>query len=1027
MVSVVGLLGSLVVAVFSDTMKSASSARLTSDLKVLNSAVLAYLSSNGDLSSAKTAEEALAKLKLVASSDSANAFNGYRGGFLEAGVVPVYQTEKEAATDDPRIRWDSAIQRFSVVTKGVPGIKRFARDDDLASQDPLTETREGILSLAQEDKWIWDYTEAPPTFGPGPSQITAVPETSAGALPAALAPPPPPPAPPSTVLAPPTFSIPGGNYPISAFDLSLVLSNPNPAGSSDIYYRVDFGSWMPYTGSLSVTPNQTIFAQSISRNSGLYDDSTVTNGEYQPDPVPLSPPTIIPSQPGFGLFFPDDIEVSLQDVINAPGSALLQYRIDGSPWLDYTGGFILSESLYPTGVMIEARAISTGSPYYLPSTATFRSLARESLNVDGNTTGEFNNPLGASSMVTNLNAGDSSSYFTWGDVSGQGRSVSWMDFSGGTFTDIVDGAQFNVGALTYYNGTINADTGADTIDLDIVLDIDINGKIFRPFFDFTFDLINTPNTNDAIASADFVQLDDARSSRTLVYNEQEFEFRLEFGETTANGFSSFDQFHVIENEQASVNLYGSFTLLGPASGTSANDPISGGTVIINDSETGTITDPLYQKEGYIDPEQYSKSLAPLAEDARDAAESARDTAGSEEDITQKAKVDLPNKLDDEKYYEAFVILEQSRDAADAAEQAALFAEARAAEAEDYAVKAKEAALNDSAADDEALIVIEAAMDARLYADEARFFADDAASDLSIAESSWQEEIEEAPDENPSSYLAYLADRSANEEALARAARDQAEDFSADAAQADSDTARKIGEGKYDEAEAFYVLAAPAALASEEQAAIAEQAAFSARTLADEAVALNPSHSETTKAVRSADNAEAYAITARAAADAARAAALNAETLWEESFVNAATTDPENWANYLLYLADQQRRVAQDAAKEAEDARSDAEKASADAIKKAGEGKIADAQKFLANTASASALSNDAAARAKAAAIEARSFAIQAGLVAANAPVAQGAYDDALVEATDAETYANQANGYAFFASKALADAQAAMP
>lgn len=68
--AIIGILAAVVVSVVaSGTLQGAREVRSSQDEKVLNSAVLAYLASGGDLSSAKGGEAVLAKLKTSVSED----------------------------------------------------------------------------------------------------------------------------------------------------------------------------------------------------------------------------------------------------------------------------------------------------------------------------------------------------------------------------------------------------------------------------------------------------------------------------------------------------------------------------------------------------------------------------------------------------------------------------------------------------------------------------------------------------------------------------------------------------------------------------------------------------------------------------------------------------------------------------------------------------------------------------------------------------------------------------------------------
>jgi len=67
------------------------------------------------------------------------------------------------------------------------------------------------------------------------------------------------------------------------------------------------------------------------------------------------------------------------------------------------------------------------------------------------------------------------------------------------------------------------------------------------------------------ADADFVRLADPVASQRLTFNGVEFEFQLEFGETTSSGISYFDEFHVLESKSATTKLYGTLIEVGSIS------------------------------------------------------------------------------------------------------------------------------------------------------------------------------------------------------------------------------------------------------------------------------------------------------------------------------------------------------------------------------------------------------------------------------------------------------------------------------
>ncbi len=113
----------------------------------------------------------------------------------------------------------------------------------------------------------------------------------------------------------------------------------------------------------------------------------------------------------------------------------------------------------------------------------------------GKVTGTFTNPS-PNSAVTN---GVGTPAFSWG--SGDPSSLS---FAGAAF-DTKPDTVFKLGTLTFHNGTILSGSGADSITFNALLNFDnIPEKNFT--LSSVFNLVNTLNTNDPIASADQVSI-----------------------------------------------------------------------------------------------------------------------------------------------------------------------------------------------------------------------------------------------------------------------------------------------------------------------------------------------------------------------------------------------------------------------------------------------------------------------------------------------------------------------------------------
>ncbi len=290
------------------------------------------------------------------------------------------------------------------------------------------------------------------------------------------------------------------------------------------------------------------------RDQTIFDPSAdpCTN----PDPVELAAPVINPDFDAFELFRIRPVIFGLVNP-NRAGRATVRYRLNGGAWvtLGPGGRVTLPKEIHQDGVVVEAQAISAGSPDFLPSRIVERSFVSESLNFAANSSGAFRNPQGVVGMITNLLPGQSGPLFNWGTPP-VGYDKGSLYYSGGTTNNITTEGRFAIGTMNYHNGTIYTGTEAETVDLRVSLSLNINGRVSNPSFDFTFQLINTLNTDDPWASADYVHVVNPVSSQTIVIDDYEFEFHLEFGESTSNGFSEFDNFHVLENANAVVNVYG---------------------------------------------------------------------------------------------------------------------------------------------------------------------------------------------------------------------------------------------------------------------------------------------------------------------------------------------------------------------------------------------------------------------------------------------------------------------------------------
>ncbi|MCB1229269.1 MAG: type II secretion system protein [Verrucomicrobiae bacterium] len=606
-ISVLGVLASIAYVAVGGVAEEAREHKLASDVDTLNRAVQVYLSSGGNLDSAENPAQVIARLKSAVSRSDAMVLPGMSSQLVDSRLT------FKVAENGVGVVWDATNKRFVTGGQSDFAIEEFFLDDDLADAEPGEDSRTASMKYSAQSGWIWDFQERElPAANAGstelvmasspdplssPTEFSTAPSTLLEDSVVELAPPAlsatEPESPPSGTLMPPAFSIIGDKYPMSAYDLPVSLTNLNPAGSSEVVYAIDFGVWQTYSGPISLPPGSTLSAQALSISED-WGHSAKIDQFYDADPITLSPPVITTSSNLFGLFFNRKIAVSLFNP-NDPENSIVQYRVNGGPWTDYVLPFELNRWNYLAGANIEARTISSGSPYYLTGLTTNRFLPISPLDLTGEASGQFHDPTGQSGMVSNLSSGNSSSTFSWGEDQYSALTIlqnallggdplpelsqSWLHYNAGSFSTATPGERFVLGSLDYYNGSILENTGANTIDLQIGLNLDVNGSLFNPFFDFSFDLVNTLNVEDPLnpwPDADYVQVVNPSSSRTIIINDYEYEFRLEFGETSADGFSTFDQFHVLEGATASANLYGTFIEIGKATSTLAAAGIESG-------------------------------------------------------------------------------------------------------------------------------------------------------------------------------------------------------------------------------------------------------------------------------------------------------------------------------------------------------------------------------------------------------------------------------------------------------------------
>jgi hypothetical protein len=188
----------------------------------------------------------------------------------------------------------------------------------------------------------------------------------------------------------------------------------------------------------------------------------------------------------------------------------------------------------------------------------------EAIPFQGSTSGEFKNPTGASTLVT---TGVGTSNFTWG--TGYQSASNSLKFTGASFAgDVPPEQTFELGTLTYFNGTVLKGTEATSVDLFMTMAFQSpSGLSFSPF-KFSFNLMNTPNLvtpmNDP-ANADKLFLTSIPST-FFTFGGVEYVLKIGFGQgVTGPGWIELDKFFVLEGSSASAKLLGTISAVTPRS------------------------------------------------------------------------------------------------------------------------------------------------------------------------------------------------------------------------------------------------------------------------------------------------------------------------------------------------------------------------------------------------------------------------------------------------------------------------------
>jgi PEP-CTERM motif len=188
--------------------------------------------------------------------------------------------------------------------------------------------------------------------------------------------------------------------------------------------------------------------------------------------------------------------------------------------------------------------------------SSFAAFSAHAADVIGVSSAVFKNPLATNTTYSGVNTNS----FTWGNPGNFGVGANNLTFTGASFDAPLNTA-FKLGTLSYFNGTTSLGSNPTSVDFKSRLSFSQPG-IPDVLSTFTFALNSTPNSNDPVASADFVTLNSLTSPSRFVINGITYTININgFRNVIGDGFlnSNPGQFHVREGRRASAELFGTVT------------------------------------------------------------------------------------------------------------------------------------------------------------------------------------------------------------------------------------------------------------------------------------------------------------------------------------------------------------------------------------------------------------------------------------------------------------------------------------
>lgn len=260
-----GVLATVGIVTVTGVPDAARKKKLEQDVAIVNNAIDAYLVAGGDAGQL-SAGNVISALKQRVAAEGSGDIVGPQGPFLDPTVItnPTDFSWSALYTTDPKPRFYVAQSTAGVVFGKGPAMAVGG-----AAERPD----------AARTSWLWAYTDADL---PGQTESfvpTAVDTGSTATNPVSAV----------VTLSAPVITPGSLTANLWGFPLQVSIANPNPSGSSRVYYKIGTGNYTLYDNvPFNVDPGITLSAVAVSLDPSRYFNSSVATATYSVTPLQLA-------------------------------------------------------------------------------------------------------------------------------------------------------------------------------------------------------------------------------------------------------------------------------------------------------------------------------------------------------------------------------------------------------------------------------------------------------------------------------------------------------------------------------------------------------------------------------------------------------------------------------------------------------------------------------------------------------------------------------------------------------------------